>query len=86
MEVTQTITALACNNDFHSCILLIVSKIKDDKFFLDKFISDLLFTAGSNKTIQVYDMNTTQVVRTLYDPHDRVVNCIALNKVTTVCK
>ena len=27
-------------------------------------------------------MNTAQAVRTIYDPHDRVVNCIALNKVT----
>ena len=53
-------------------------------FLIDMcMLVDLLFTAGSNKTVQIHDMNTMQQVRTIYEPHNRTVNCIALNKVCT---
>ena len=94
MKSSQTIMAMSCNNNFHSCILNLLYSNRSTitltsaswfSFLIDMcMLVDLLFTAGSNKTVQIHDMNTMQQVRTLYGPHNRTVNCIALNKVCSV--
>lgn len=42
---------------------------------------DIVLVGGSNKAIEVFDMNTASSVRTISDAHSRAVHCICQNKV-----
>ena len=48
---------------------------------VNEFHSHIALVAGSNKSLEVYDMNVGQCVCSLGDVHSRPVNCIAQNKV-----
>ncbi|KAA8583911.1 hypothetical protein FQN60_015119, partial [Etheostoma spectabile] len=61
------ITALSSINDFFSCI-----------FFLA--VSDIVLVCGSDRSIQVFDMNRGTVASALPDAHSRAVHCITQNK------
>ena len=45
------------------------------------YLADIALIAGSNKTLEVHDLNVGQCVCAIEDVHSRPVNCIAQNKV-----
>lgn len=42
---------------------------------------DLVLVCGSNKALEVYDMNVEKCVRVVPDVHSRPVHCISQSKV-----
>ena len=52
------------------------------RFFLDMvFLLDLVFLGGSNRALEVFDMNVERCVLTLPVAHSRAIHCIAQSKV-----
>ena len=43
--------------------------------------TDLVFVCGSNKALEVHDMNMERCVRTIPNAHSRAVHCICQSKV-----
>lgn len=46
-----------------------------------KAVSDIVLVSGSDRSIQVFDMNQGKVAAELPDAHSRAVHCITQNKV-----
>ena len=44
-------------------------------------IEDIVLVGGSNKSVEVFDMNVGSSIRTLPDAHNRAVHCIYQNNV-----
>ena len=60
-----------CYISFLTCFTLIVPT----------HCKDIVLVAGSNKAIEVFDMNVGSSIRTMADVHTRAVHCIHQNNV-----
>jgi hypothetical protein len=56
--------------------------IRLSKDFLDTCTSDIVLCACSNKSIEVFDLNTGQMVRKMTDVHSRPVHALCQNEVS----
>ncbi len=45
------------------------------------YILDIVLAAGSNKALEIYDMNVEKCVRTVSDAQSRAIHCICQNEV-----
>lgn len=45
--------------------------------------SDVVLTGGSDRSVQVFDMNKGAVAAVLPDAHSRAIHCISHNKVSS---
>ncbi len=78
----KSVTSLSCINDFYSCKSLSYAHVLH--VHIIKFIcfsTDLMYVAGSDRSLHVYDMNVMKWVWSVQDAHKRPINCIGQNKV-----
>ena len=86
-----------CTSNVHSCIAFRYSKLELTIVCFTTFttnthtlspsfspsLSDLLYVAGSDRSLHVYDMNQMKWVWSVSDAHKRPVHSIVQNKVTS---
>lgn len=58
-------------------------KITNELVFFPECDSDLVLMCGSDRSIQVFDMNKGEVATVLPDAHSRAAHCISQNKVSS---